>query len=54
MDTLEFSGSIITEDNQWHFKDVKNSYMVDITRGMPLRALLSSLSIFGLVYDLEE
>jgi hypothetical protein len=54
METLEPSGSIITEGNQWHYKDVQNLYMADITRGMPLKALLGCLATFGLVYDIVE
>jgi hypothetical protein len=54
MDTLEFRGSIISEGSQWHFNNVKNSHMTDITQGMPLKALLGCLASFGLVYDIVE
>ncbi len=54
MNTLESCGSIINEGNQWHYEDVKDTHMVDITQGMPLKALLNILSSFGLVYDIVE
>lgn len=54
METLEFSGTIIAENGRWQYKDVTNPQLLQLTHGMPLKALLGCLAALGLVYDIEE
>jgi hypothetical protein len=54
IDTLEYSGSIIVTESGWAYRDVTNEHMKSVTTGMPLKALLSCLGWFGLVYDAIE
>ncbi len=54
MDSLEYSGSIIVRGNDWEFRDVTDGHLRSVTKGMPIKALLASLSSFNLVYDIIE
>jgi hypothetical protein len=54
MDTLEYSGSIVMKGSSWEYRDVKNDHMISVTRGMPIKAVLSCLTTFELVYDIIE
>jgi hypothetical protein len=54
IDTLEYSGSIIITETGWDYRDVTNEHMKSVTRGMPLKAALSCMGWFGLVYDVIE
>jgi hypothetical protein len=54
MDTLEYSGSIIVNNNAWEYRDVANDHMVSVTKGMPLKAVLACLASFNMVYDVIE
>ncbi len=54
IDTLDYSGSIIVEGGAWEFREVNNEFLVNSTRGMPLRGLLALLVSFDLVYDMIE
>ncbi len=54
MDTLEYSGSIITNNNSWEYRDVTNDHMISVTKGMPLKAVLVCLASFNMVYDVVE
>ena len=53
-DTLDYAGSIIVSDGSWHYKDVNDDYLVQVTSGMPLKAALQCLISFNLVYDIIE
>lgn len=53
-DSLEYAGSIEVRGEQWNFADVKNDYLIEITKMMPLKGLLSSLINFNIVYDIIE
>ncbi|MBN2078780.1 MAG: hypothetical protein JW838_07425 [Spirochaetes bacterium] len=54
IDTLEYRGTIAVKGSEWEFLDVDNDHMKNVTRGMPLKALLASLVTFDLVYDIIE
>ncbi len=54
MESLEFSGFIITDGTNWEYREVSNPHLIDTTRGMPLAAVLPNLACFGLVYDIIE
>jgi len=54
MDTLEYSGSIIVNNNTWEYRDVTDDHMVSVTRGMPLKAVLACMASFNMVYDMIE
>jgi len=51
IDTLNYSGSIVVTETGWNYRDVTNEHMKSVTTGMPLKAALSCLGWFGLVYD---
>ncbi len=53
-DSLKYEGSIIQEGQEWKYKDVNNDHLVEVTKGMPLKAVLSNLIFFDLVYDVIE
>lgn len=53
-DTLEYSGTIISNGPEWSFKEVENAQLTAMTKGMPLKALLANLIVFNLVYDVHE
>ncbi|OHD65704.1 MAG: hypothetical protein A2176_13805 [Spirochaetes bacterium RBG_13_51_14] len=54
IDTLEYSGSIIVNNQEWKYEGVTDEHMISVTRGMPLKALLACLASFELVYDLLD
>lgn len=54
MDTLEYSGSIVGNNNAWEYREVKNDHMISVTKGMPLKAVLGCLTTFNMVYDIIE
>ena len=53
-DTLEYAGEIIVSSHEWEYKNVSDSSLLEMTRGMPLKALLPCLISFNIVYDLFE
>lgn len=53
-DSLEYSGSIQVNGDTWEYVNVTDSFMVQTTTGMPLKAVLSNLIIFNIVYDIIE
>jgi hypothetical protein len=54
MDTMEYAGSIMVENNSWEYRDVKNDHMVSVTKGMPIKAVMACLTTFNMVYDIIE
>ncbi len=55
MDTLEYSGQIIAASNtSWEYENVNNDFMIQMTKGMPLKAVLANLVVFNLVYDVHQ
>lgn len=53
-DTLEYAGSMIVDGSTWNYSDVKDSHLVEVTKGMPLKAVFPCLISFNLVYDIIE
>ncbi len=53
-DTLEYAGSMVVEGNSWNYNDVKDDFLVQVTTGMPLKAVFPCLISFNLVYDIIE
>jgi len=53
-DTLEYAGEIVVNSSNWEYVDVINSDLIEMTKGMPLKALLPCLIGFNLVYDMFE
>lgn len=54
MDTMEYTGSIVGNGNDWEYREVTNEHMISMTKGMPLKAVLSCLTTFNMVYDIIE
>lgn len=54
IDSMEYSGSIDVKDGSWEYRGVTNDHMISVTRGMPIKAVLSCLAAFDLVYDVIE
>jgi len=53
-DTLDYAGSMIVNGDSWNYHEVKDDFLIEVTRGMNLKSVLSSLISFNLVYDLIE
>jgi hypothetical protein len=51
-DTLDYAGSILVYGREWKYSEVNDSYMIQVTSGMPLKAVLGSLINFNKVYDI--
>ncbi len=54
IDSLVYSGSIEVLDGTWKYRGVENDHLISVTEGMPLKAVLSCLVAFDLVYDVIE
>ncbi|HOW82490.1 MAG TPA: hypothetical protein PK573_08020 [Spirochaetota bacterium] len=54
-DTLEYSGSIVIENEKfWEYRDVDNDHLMETTRGLPLKGVLTSLIYFNIVYEVVD
>ncbi len=53
-DTLEYAGSMVVDGNTWNYTDVEDSFLVEVTSGMPLKSVFPCLISFNLVYDIIE
>lgn len=53
-DTLEYAGSMVVNGNSWDYNDVNDSFLIEVTRGMPLKSVFPCLISFNLVYDIVE
>ncbi len=51
-DTLEDAGQILVDGDHWEFKDVDNDHMIEITKNMKIRAVMSNLMMFNYVFDI--
>jgi hypothetical protein len=54
IDSLDYSGSIDVMEGSWNYRGVTNDHLISVTTGMPLKAVLSCLVAFDLVYDVIE
>ena len=50
-DTLDYAGSIVVEGKEWYYQDLNHPELEEMTRAMPLKALLANLIMFNYVYD---
>jgi hypothetical protein len=53
-DSLEYSGSMIVNGNSWQYEGVKDEHLIQVTTGLPLKAAMSCMITFNLVYDVIE
>jgi len=53
-DTLEYSGSMVVNGKTWDYNEVKDSFLIEVTKGMPLKSVFPCLISFNLVYDIIE
>lgn len=53
-DSLEYSGSMIVNGNSWKYEGVKDEHLIQVTTGLPLKAAMSCMITFNLVYDVIE
>jgi len=53
-DTLEYAGSMVVTGSTWDYSDVKDDFLVEVTKGMPLKSVFPCLISFNLVYDIIE
>ncbi|PKL40602.1 MAG: hypothetical protein CVV44_03090 [Spirochaetae bacterium HGW-Spirochaetae-1] len=53
-DTMEYAGSILVNGGDWEYRDVDHEHLISVTKGMPLKAVLSNLIMFNFVYDILE
>lgn len=53
-DSLEYSGSMIVNGGEWKYDGVKDEHLIQVTTGMPLKAVLACLISFNFVYDVIE
>ncbi len=53
-DTMEYAGSMVVKENGWDYSEVKDSFLIEVTSGMPLRSVFPCLISFNLVYDIIE
>jgi len=53
-DTLEYAGSMLVDGSTWNYNDVKDSFLIEVTSGMPLKSVFPCLITFNLVYDIIE
>ncbi len=54
MDSMEYAGCIEVTGARWEYRDVCDEHMLEVTAGMPLKALLACLVSFNYVYDVIE
>jgi len=52
--SLEYSGKILVDGNNWQFSEVSNNFLLTFTKGMQLKAMLQCLISFNIVYDIIE
>ena len=53
-DTLEYAGSMVVNGSSWNYNEVKDSFLIEVTKGMPLKSVFPCLISFNLVYDIIE
>ena len=53
-DTLEYSGSMVVNGSTWEYNEVKDDFLIEVTKGMPLKSVFPCLISFNLVYDIIE
>jgi hypothetical protein len=53
-DTLEYAGSMVVNGKTWDYNEVKDSFLIEVTKGMPLKSVFPCLISFNLVYDIIE
>ena len=53
-DTLEYAGSMVVTNDSWDYVNIEDEYLLKVTKGMPLKAVLPCLITFNLVYDIIE
>ncbi|HNX22899.1 MAG TPA: hypothetical protein PKG60_02545 [Spirochaetota bacterium] len=53
-DTLEYAGSMVVNGSTWDYIDVKDSFLIEVTKGMTLKSVFPCLISFNLVYDIIE
>lgn len=53
-DTMEYAGSMIVNGSSWDYNEVKDDFLIQVTRGMPLKSVFPCLISFNLVYDIIE
>ena len=53
-DSLEYSGKILVDGNNWQFSEVSNNFLLTFTKGMQLKPMLQCLISFNIVYDIIE
>jgi hypothetical protein len=53
-DTLEYAGSMVVNGSTWDYIEVKDSFLVKSTTGMPIKTVFQCLISFNLVYDIIE
>lgn len=51
-DSLEYSGSIVVNNTEWEYQNVKNEHLIKTTKGLPLKMVLVYLISFNLIYDI--
>jgi hypothetical protein len=53
-DTLEYAGSMVVNGKTWDYNEVKDNFLIEVTKGMPLKSVFPCLISFNLVYDIIE
>jgi hypothetical protein len=53
-DTLEYAGSMVVNGSTWDYNEVKDDFLIEVTKGMPLKSVFPCLITFNLVYDIIE
>lgn len=53
-DTLEYAGSMIVNGHEWDYAEVSDNFLIEVTKGMPLKSVFPCLISFNLVYDIIE
>ena len=53
-DTLEYAGSMVVNGSSWDYNEVKDDFLIEVTKGMSLRSVFPCLITFNLVYDIIE
>lgn len=53
-DTLEYAGSMVVNGNTWNYSEVSDSFLIEVTKDMPLKSVFPCLISFNLVYDIIE
>ena len=53
-DTLEYAGSMVVNGSTWDYNEVNDDFLIEVTKGMPLKSVFPCLITFNLVYDIIE